>query len=161
MTPPLGPRTIAQVGIIVRDIEAKAKAWSELFGLPMPEIKETAGYEVSHAQYGGQPTTARAKLAFLNFGQVDVELIEPIGGPSTWKDQLDQHGPSLHHLAFRFASVDELTARAPFLESKGLKEVQRGDYLPNGRYIYMDGIEQLGCILELLPGQAAKRDAAD
>jgi methylmalonyl-CoA/ethylmalonyl-CoA epimerase len=147
----LGTTVIAQVGIIVGDIEAKARAWADIFGMPMPEIKLTDGYDVTHAQYDGRPSTARAKLAFFHFQNLDIELIEPVGEPSTWKDQLNQHGESLHHLAFKVGTVDEMMEKLPKLEAAGLKMVQRGDWAPNGRYIYLDGVEKLGAILELLP----------
>ena len=80
----LGTTTITQVGIIVKDIEAKARTWSEILGLPMPEIRMTDTVDIARTEYQGKPSTARAKLAFFHLGQVDVELIEPIGEPSTW-----------------------------------------------------------------------------
>lgn len=146
MEPALGTNTVVQVGIIVRDIEAKARAWAEILGLPMPDIKITARTEIAHTEYGGEPTRARAKLAFLHMGQVDVELIEPVGEPSTWKDQLTQHGDSLHHIAFRIKGMPDKLA---YLDAKGVPLLQRGDYT-GGRYAYVDGGAQLGCVLELL-----------
>lgn len=144
--PALGTTTITQVGIIVRDIEAKARAWAEILGLPMPKITITDTVDIAHTEYQGERTPARAKLAFFHMGQVDVELIEPIDGPSTWKDQLDQHGESLHHIAFQIKGMKEKIA---YLDSKGVPLVQRGEYT-GGRYAYMDGTAQLGTILELL-----------
>ena len=142
----LGSTIITQVGIIVQDIEAKARAWAEVLGLPVPEIMITDSYERAQTQYGGKPSNARAKLAFFPLGQVDLELIEPVGEPSTWQDQLDEHGDSLHHIAFQIKGMGE---RVAFLEGKGLSLVQRGEY-PGGRYAYVDGSAQLGAILELL-----------
>jgi methylmalonyl-CoA/ethylmalonyl-CoA epimerase len=142
----LGTTTVTQVGIIVQDIEAKARAWSEILGLAMPEIIVTDTFELARTEYQGQPTTAQAKLAFFHLGQVDLELIEPIGEPSTWKDQLDQHGSSLHHIAFQIKGMSEKIA---YLDAKGVPLVQRGEYT-GGRYAYMDGNAQLGAILELL-----------
>ncbi len=147
----MGTTLVVQVGIVVRDVEAKARAWSELFGLPMPEIRITDTQDVTHAEYEGKSTTAQAKLAFFHMENLDVELIEPVGGPSTWRDQLDRHGESIHHLAFRVGSGARMMEKLPALEASGLKLVQRGDWLPNGRYLYLDGIEKLGAILELLP----------
>ena len=141
-----GPATLTQVAIIVRDIEAAARAWSEILGLPMPSIIITDAVDTAHTEYQGQPTTARAKLAFIKMGQVDLELIEPIGAPSTWNDQLDQHGDSLHHIAFRVKGMQDNLA---YLDSKGVPLVQRGDYT-GGRYAYVDGSAQLGCVVELL-----------
>ena len=144
--PTLGTNIVTQVGIVVRDIEAKAKAWSQILGLPMPNIIITDGYDKAQTEYSGQPTQARAKLAFFNMGQVSVELIEPVGGPSTWKDQLDQHGESVHHIAFVIKGMKDKIA---YLSGNGVPLVQRGEYT-GGRYAYMDGVKQLGAVLELL-----------
>ena len=144
--PTLGNNIITQVGIIVSDIETKARAWSEILGLPMPNIIITDPVDKTQAEYSGKSTTARAKLAFFHMGQLDVELIEPIDGPSTWKDQLDQHGNSLHHIAFQIKGMQEKIA---YLDSKGILLLQRGEYT-GGRYAYLDGIAQLGTVLELL-----------
>ena len=105
--PALDNNIITQVGIIVGDIETKARAWSEILGLPMPNIIITDMVDKTQAEYSGKSTTARAKLAFFHMGQLDVELIEPIDAPSTWKDQLDQHGDSLHHIAFEIKGMQE------------------------------------------------------
>ena len=142
----LGTTTVTQVGIIVSDIEAKARAWSEILGLPMPQIITTDTVDVAQTEYQGQRSIARAKLAFFHMGQVDIELIEPIDEPSTWKDQLDQHGDSLHHIAFQIKGMGEKVA---YLDSKGVPLVQRGEYT-GGRYAYVDGSAQLGTIVELL-----------
>jgi catechol 2,3-dioxygenase-like lactoylglutathione lyase family enzyme len=144
--PALGTTAITQVGIIVRDIEAKARAWSEILGLPMPEIIVTDTVDIAQTEYQGQQSTARAKLAFFHMGQVDIELIEPIGEPSTWKEHLDQHGDSLHHIAFQIQGMPQKLA---YLDSKGIPLVQRGEYT-GGRYAYVDGSAHLGAILELL-----------
>ena len=142
----LGSTIVTQVGIIVQDIEAKARAWAEVLGLPVPEIMITDSYERAQTEYNGKPSNARAKLAFFHLGQVDLELIEPVGKPSTWQDQLDEHGDSLHHIAFEIKGMAETVA---YLEAKGLSLVQRGEY-PGGRYAYIDGNARLGAILELL-----------
>lgn len=144
--PALGTDTVVQVGIVVHDIESKARAWSDILGLPMPEIIITDTPEKAQTEYRGQATTARAKLAFFRMGQVDIELIEPVGDPCTWKDHLDQHGESLHHLAFRIRGMSEMVAK---LDEQGIPLVQRGEYT-GGRYAYVDGSAQLGVILELL-----------
>jgi 4-hydroxyphenylpyruvate dioxygenase-like putative hemolysin len=77
---------------------------------------------------------------------VDLELIEPVGKPSTWHDQLDERGEGLHHIAFEIGGMSD---RIAYLGARGLPLVQRGEY-PGGRYAYLDGNAQLGAILELL-----------
>ena len=142
----LGTTTVTQVGVIVADIEAKAKAWADVLGVSVPEVIITDGFDVAQTEYEGEASQARAKLAFFNLGQVDLELIEPIDGPSTWKDQLDQHGDSLHHIAF---VIDGMQEKVAYLNTKGIPLIQRGEYT-GGRYAYVDGTGPLGMILELL-----------
>ncbi len=142
----LGTTTVTQVGIIVRDIEARARAWADVLGLPVPEIQITGTLEEAETRYKGAPTPARAKLAFFHLGQVDLELIEPIDEPSTWNDQLQQHGDSLHHIAF---NIQGMADKLAYLDGKGVPLVQRGEYT-GGRYAYVDSSAQLGTMLELL-----------
>ncbi|HYH11157.1 MAG TPA: VOC family protein [Thermomicrobiales bacterium] len=138
--------TISQIGIVVGDIESRAQAWAKLLGVPVPQIRTTDPVETARTEYEGEPTPARAKLAFFDAGQVQIELIEPVDGPSTWRDQLDRHGDSLHHIAFRIQGMSE---KITLLGEHGLGLVQRGEYT-GGRYAYLDGTDQIGTILELL-----------
>lgn len=144
--PALGTNKVTQIGILVTDIESKAKAWSEILGLPLPKIVETDDWEKAQTEYKGAPSHARAKLAFFKMANLDIELIEPIGEPSTWKDQVDESGDSLHHIAFHIKGMKDKIA---YLDSQGVPLVQRGEYT-GGRYAYMDGVEKLGAIVELL-----------
>jgi methylmalonyl-CoA/ethylmalonyl-CoA epimerase len=142
----LGTTVICQVGLIVRDIERSSETYSRVFGLPRPEVIVTDGPEIAHTRFRGQPTDARAKLAFFDMGQVSLELIEPIGGPSTWREFLDEHGEGVHHIAFTVEGTDEVVA---FLAEAGIPVVQQGEYT-GGRYTYVDSAPALGVILELL-----------
>jgi methylmalonyl-CoA/ethylmalonyl-CoA epimerase len=143
---PLGTNTVTQIGIIVRNLEETAQAWSRLLGVPSPKIIVTEPVELTQAEYQGQPTPARAKLAFFQLGPVTLELIEPLGEPSTWSEQLMRHGQSLHHIAFE---VNGLAERLAVLADHGLPVLQRGDYR-GGRYAYLDGQQTYGTIIELL-----------
>jgi methylmalonyl-CoA/ethylmalonyl-CoA epimerase len=142
----LGTTTVTQVAIIVRDIEAKARAWARILGLPVPDVIVTDPVEVAQTEYRGQPSPARAKLAFFQLGQVSLELIEPIGGPSTWQEHLDAHGESLHHIAFQIQGMQDKLA---YLDANGIPLIQRGEF-KGGRYAYVDGPQTLGTVLELL-----------
>ncbi len=69
-----------------------------------------------------------------------------MGGPSTWKDFLDEKGEGVHHIAFMVKGTDQVVAR---LEKKGIGLIQQGHYT-GGMYSYMDSEASLGVILELL-----------
>jgi len=142
----LNSRVVTQVGIVVRDIDRTTKAWAGLLGVEAPKWSLTDPVETGHTKYRGQSTTARAKLAFIDLGQVQLELIEPVGGPSTWKDFLDRNGEGVQHIAFLIRDMD---GQMRILERQGMPAVQRGDYT-GGRYGYIDSNSKLGVMLELL-----------
>jgi len=137
---------VVQIGIVVKNIDDAVQAWSQLLGVDSPPIVLTDALDIAHTQYHGQTTSARARLAFFNLGQVALELIQPVGEPSTWNDQLSAFGPSIHHLAFEIKGMDGKIAG---LAKHGLQLVQRGDYV-GGRYAYVEGQSQLGAVIELL-----------
>jgi hypothetical protein len=71
-----------QVAVIVADIEAASAAWAGLLGVPVPAWSLTDSEDQAHTRYNGEPSMARAKLAFFDLTpQVRLELIEPVGGP--------------------------------------------------------------------------------
>jgi methylmalonyl-CoA/ethylmalonyl-CoA epimerase len=142
----IGTHIVTQVGLVVKDIEHSIDMFCDVFGLPRPNVIVTDEYELSKTQYHGQPSLARAKLAFFDFGQVQLELIEPGPEPSTWKEVLDEKGEGIHHIAFQIKGTDKVVA---YLEGKGIPLVQQGHYT-GGMYSYMDGSQKLGLILELL-----------
>jgi hypothetical protein len=146
MAKTLGSRRVVQIGLVVRDVEETAQAYAALFGLDAPGWSLTDPEPVAHTRYRGEATEARAKLAFLDLGSVSLELIEPVGGPSTWREFLDAHGEGVHHIAFVIDGMAEQTA---LLEERGMPLVQRGEYT-GGRYAYIDSTAQLKVILELL-----------
>jgi catechol 2,3-dioxygenase-like lactoylglutathione lyase family enzyme len=150
----LGSTTLAQVAIVVRDIEASARRYAEILGLPVPNIITTRPGSDVNMTYRGEPSDAQAKLAFFSLGQVQLELIEPMGGKSTWQEALDKHGESVHHLAFW---VEGMQRSVDFLAGNGIPMIQRGDMGENGQYAYFDAEKPLGVVLELLEKERAGR----
>lgn len=137
---------LAQVAVIVRNIEEAAEKWAKLLGVEKPRVVETAEWEETHMMYRGAPSRGRAKLAFFDLGGVTLELIEPIGGPSTWSEFLERHGGGIHHVAF---VVDDVESAVRALQDLGGELVQRGDF-EGGSYAYVDARGSLGAIIELL-----------
>lgn len=143
---PLGTRRVAQVGIIVRDIDAASAAWAKLLGCDVPKWHWTGAYDEARTEYRGQPTPARAKLAFFRLDNLDIELIEPDEHPSTWRAWLDEHGEGVHHVAFE---IEGMKAHSEALTEAGLALEQRGEYT-GGRYAYFDGRTSVRAVIELL-----------
>ena len=94
--------------------------------------------------FNGEPAPdASALLAFFDIGSgLQIELIQPNGVSSVWRDVLDQQGESFHHIAFKIKGMEEKILSC---ENFNMRCIQRG----NG-YAYMDATEDLKCIIELL-----------
>ena len=143
---PLDSQTVVQIGIIVRDAEKAAGAYAEVFGIPKPEVVPIAADAFARTEFRGEPSDARGKAAFFDLGPIQIELIEPVGEPSTWAEFLSAHGEGIHHIAFR---TRDMAGAREFLGSKGMPTIQSGGW-DGGQYAYIESVPQLGTILELL-----------
>lgn len=148
-----GMKKIVQIAIVCKDVEACSKRWAAVLGADMPKISLTRpGHEVK-VLYDGKPSEGQAKLSFFNLGQVVLEVIQPVGGPTSWKDGLDQNGESVQHVAFQ---VQDLDKTIESFAKQGMGVIHRGRYdKDNGSYVYLDSKKQLGVIVELLHSDAA------
>ena len=136
----LSNNVATQVAIVVKDIKKTSKAFAELLSVDVPQWSITDTEDKAHTRCRGEPTQARAKLAFFDLGSLALELIEPVGGPSTWQNFLDTKGEGIHHIAFNVKNMDE---RIAAFEAGGVPLEQSGQW-DTGRYAYMDGNAKFG-----------------
>lgn len=144
--PRFDDQIIFQVAFVTPDID-KTKRWmAEFFDMPVPDTSVTAERSETDAEYLGKPSDARCKLAFFNFGNTVLELIEPDHEPSCWREFLDRNGPGFHHFAFKVKGMKQKIAS---FEKGGYPLLQKGEFT-GGRYAYMDTEKNLGALIELL-----------
>ncbi|MCR8658832.1 VOC family protein [Paenibacillus endoradicis] len=142
----LNTKVITQIGILVEDIEKVSQAYASFFGIDIPPIIVTDVAEVAQTEFMGQPSEARAKLAFFDMGSLQLELIEPDHHESTWRNYLNEHGEGPHHIAFVIEGMKE---KIQLLNEQGFALQQKGEYT-GGRYAYMDTFKELKVLIELL-----------
>lgn len=144
------PHRVAQIAIVVHNIEEAIVRYAALFGVdPVKPMTTEPGLSVNMT-YKGQPTDAQAKLAFFNLENLQLELIEPLGGQSVWQEALDTKGEHVQHIAFWVEGMPKI---AEFLAGQGVPMVQRGDMGP-GQYGYFDAQATHGLTLELLEAKS-------
>jgi hypothetical protein len=71
-------------------------------------------------------------------GGVQLELVQPVEGPSVYRDWLEEHGEGLHHLNFLVDDVDQAVAA---LAKQGFPSMQGGKFGPpeqRGAFNYVD-----------------------
>jgi len=140
---------IVQIGIVVDDVEKYAQKYAHFFGVETPKVIISEKLDKAKTHYHGKPTKARVKQAFFHFDNITIEVLEPMGGPSTWSDYLENHGSGVHHIAFQVKGMDQ---RIEEMENRGADLIQQGQWTggSGGRYAYFDSNNQLAVILELL-----------
>ena len=144
----IGTDVVIQVGLVTNDIASMVQRYQDVLGLPSPNWQQTPGYNITEATFNGEPTEATAKLAFFDFGQAQLELIEPDQIPSVWRNDLNASGDSAHHIAFRVQNTERAVEH---FATHGIGVSQQGYYGDrSGMYTYMNSRASLGVVFELL-----------
>jgi methylmalonyl-CoA/ethylmalonyl-CoA epimerase len=141
---------LAQIGFVVRDIEKSAKFLSEVFGIGPFRVIDypPEGRDDIIRYYHGKPANFSARLAFAGVGQIELELIQPLGGDNIWDDFLEQHGEGIHHIRFNVADIEQTTE---YLAQHDVAVLQMGSGLRPGTFFkYFDTEEKVGFIIEAL-----------
>ena len=153
---PISGRPVVQIGIIVDDLEPALERYATGFGVGPWRIYTYGRGTLSKLVYRGQPGRFSMLLALAGQGP-QIELIQPLEGPSLYHEWLDRRGPGLHHVAVEVDSLDETTAA---MEAAGYPLLQLGlGFGPDGDggFAYFDTQEDLGVIVEAI--EEAKRVA--
>lgn len=147
-SPLLGTDKVTQLAIVVKDIESAANAYSQLLGVEKPSPIPSGNPEVTQVYFRGEPTEAKAKFLFIQTPLIELELIEPLDAPSTWKEHLETYGEGIHHISFE---VDDLEDKIKLLNRFGYPVIQKGNFWNGkGRYAYMDTRKTYKVMIELL-----------
>lgn len=147
-SPLLGTDRVTQLAIVVKDIESAANAYCQLLGVEKPSVIPSGNPEVTQVYFQGEPTEAKAKFLFIQTPFIELELIEPLDSPSTWKDYLETYGEGVHHISFE---VNDLEEKIKFLDQLGYPLIQKGNFWnEKGKYAYIDTRETFKVIIELL-----------
>jgi len=80
---------------------------------------------------------------------LSLELIQPLGGPSSWQEVLDEKGEGLHHIAFQVSGTAE---KAQVLAERDIPLLHQGGDPRTGQFTYFDARASLGIIVETLEG---------
>lgn len=116
--PAFGIHPVRHVGVIVPDVDKAAREYADVLGIPVPQTREFTGVPFPDDYTGDR--NAHPKVTTIQLANMSIELLQPIGGKSPWRDHLDQFGPGLHHIAFGVPDVAQAVAQ---LQAAGGKYV--------------------------------------
>ena len=141
---------IAQIAILVPDLEKTVRNFYDRYGIGPWSFYTYERPLIKNMTYHGKEANYSMRIALANVGMLRIELIQPKGGESIYKDFIKKHGYGLHHIGIVIENMDEAIrdARQMGLEvmMDGSGFGQEGD----GHYSYLDTEDELGVILELI-----------
>jgi catechol 2,3-dioxygenase-like lactoylglutathione lyase family enzyme len=149
MEPLTATRKIAQVGIIVRNLEDGVAAYNALIGLSSWSVYTYGPDYVRDQTYRGAPSDFSMRVALAASDPI-VELIQPLTGPSIYDEWLEEHGEGLHHVGVEVPSLLDAVAAA---SDAGFEVLQSGRGYgvdEDGGFAYLNTYDQLRIIVELL-----------
>ena len=146
-----------QIGIVTEDIEAAMRRYSRIFDCGPWHVYTYGPAIVEEPTFRGAAGRFEMRLALAGSGP-QLELIQPLTGPSLYHEWLERHGEGLHHIGMR---VPDLDAGIRDMEQRGFVVLQsgRGYGLDgDGGFAYLDTTVELGVILELIEVPARRRE---
>ena len=96
--PPLKLQPVHQLGYVVADIEKTCRYYESTLGIgpfcPPFEV------DMNGAIFRGKPVQTKIKVAFVQSGDVQIELIQPVEGKNPYTEFLAKNGDGIHHLGY-------------------------------------------------------------
>jgi catechol 2,3-dioxygenase-like lactoylglutathione lyase family enzyme len=138
-------RQMHQVSVVVKDVQAAVERYWNLFGVGPWQIYTFEPPELSDPTIHGKPEPYSMRIALAFMGEVQWELIQPLTGPSIYREFLDEHGEGVHHVSF---GVDDYDGAMASLQDQGINMLMGGSW-HGATFGYVDTEKDLGVIVEM------------
>ena len=150
MSKPVVPKIekgeIIQIGIVVRDLQKNVSNYWATLGIGPWQTIRMEPPILTDVILRGKPVQASMLAAVAQSGSIQLELIQPLDGPSIWKEFLEERGEGLHHVQWRVQDPKVALATYKEMGVDVLMSCKVGDNI----VYYMDTEQLLGIILELI-----------
>ncbi|MDP6978961.1 MAG: VOC family protein [Myxococcota bacterium] len=153
MSEPVTPfKQVFQLGIVVRDVDASIERYKSLLGVTDEMISRIETKDLPdwiETRYRGKPSEFHIRIALINMGGIQFELIEPIAGePSCYSEFFEKVGQGIQHIMVQPVDHEGLIET---LEANGSELINQGKMFGQ-EFRYYDLTEDLGFVLELFAG---------
>lgn len=141
---------VAQVAIIVKDLDKTVEAYWKQFGIGPWHFYTYEKPLLKKMSYMGEAVEYSLRIALSYIGSLRIELIEPNGGPTVHRDFVKEHGYGVHHFG---VLVKDMDGALDTVESQGYTMIQDGAGFGldgDGHYAYLDTEQDLGVTIELI-----------
>ena len=102
---------------------------------------------VTDRTYRGADADYAIKVCFADVGDLAVEIMQPLYGPSIFQEFLDAHGEGIQHVAFD-CEERPWEQRAAECEHRGFPEIQSGRFMDANAFAFFDTEAATGTTFE-------------
>ena len=141
---------VAQVAFLVEDLDAAVENYHTTFGVGPWHFYTYRKPFVPRMTYRGAPGEYAMRVALSYFGDMRVEFIQSLRGPSIYEEYIERHGYGVQHLGFLVENMESALAEA---RDAGFEMIQDGaGFGPDndGHYAYIETEGAFGTTFELI-----------
>src|SRR5438093_2742837 len=149
-----GPLPISQIAIVVNDIDDALEKYHRVLGWGPWNVYEHKPPALHHTYLHGEPTDFTMIGAETHVGPIVVELLQPVDGPSIYKEWLEEHGEGLHHIAVMRHTPEESEETMRHFNGLGADVLMEGRIGETIHFYYLDTGPLLKPIFESGTGHA-------
>ncbi len=144
---------ITQVAVVVRDLKRTMEAYYKTLGWAPWSIYEHKPPRLHHTTLHGKEVAYSMLGAEVHCDPIDFEILEPLEGPSIYKEFLEERGEGLHHVSVVSPREDVHAALDDF-KKQGIEVAMSGRLGENIEFYYMDTQPMLKMVAETVSGHA-------
>lgn len=138
---------VQQVALVVHDLDQTMKEYTERLGIGPWWVSLYGPPKLTEMRIRGEEVPYSMKLAIAWTGDTMWELIQPVDGPSIYKEFLTAHGEGLHHVLVEHHGKDFEAAIEAF-SARGCPPLMEGR-IGEVRFAYFDTEGPLRTVLEI------------
>ena len=142
-------RKIYQIAWVTRDLEKSLRAWVEHLKVGPWRVYTFTDQSVKGLRVGGKPVAEPFKflIAISWIGDMEVEIIQPVYGPTIYQRFIDEKGEGLHHIKEKIPDAD-MAAVVEDYAGRGIAVTQTGQFFKDFHF-YLDTEPRVDFIYEL------------
>jgi hypothetical protein len=145
MNPIADSSAIFQLGFVTSNME-------EMMALLKRDYAVPSFFVFPDIQFKGvvfleQPIECQANVAIGYSGDMQVEIVEPLGGADIYAEFLKSHSNGLHHIGIRVSDFDQVLSS---LNERGVRVIESGEIGEEVaiRFAFADTRDSIGVITE-------------
>ena len=139
---------VQQVALVVRDLDKTMAEYTERLGIGPWWVTLYGPPRLTGMRIRGEEVPYSMKLAIAWTGNTLWEVIQPVDGPSIYKEFLAAHGEGLHHVLVEHRGTAFEEAIATF-SARGCPPLMEGRF-GEVRFAYIDTEGPLNTVLEIV-----------